>query len=294
MELLSPMFPDWYEISSLYEREQDWDVNDLAGFLTNGTHMLHHLGHGWTSHAIKMSAQDALYLSNEHYFFIYSQTCLAGSFDNWVPGDNYYEQDSFAEGFTSEAEHAAFAVIMNSRYGLGRHNSTDSPGQRYHAAFIQALNNGYCELGRANQLSKQANLWRVDENGMRWIHYEANLIGDPSLAVKGIIPEKEDLSIELIRPTAGTVYVQDVARLEIEFLHRPIIIGPILVQANVTGTAEEVNFYLDGKYMATDKIPPYSWECEVLGQGRHMLTALAIGTNGSTDSHGVEGWFIIG
>ena len=119
-------------------------------------------------------------------FFIYSQTCLAGSFDNWVPGDYYYEWDSFAETFTVEIPHGAFAVILNSRYGLGRYDSTDSPGQRYHLAFIDALfNKDIRELAKANQDSKEVNIWRVNENGMRWIHYQTNLLGDPQVAIKG-------------------------------------------------------------------------------------------------------------
>jgi hypothetical protein len=292
MELLAKMLPDWHEITALYEREHNWDSNDLAEFLSNGTHLLHHLGHGWTNHAMKMSSRDAQYLTNDKLFFIYSQTCLAGSFDNWVPGDNYYEQDSFAEAFTCESEHAAFAVIMNSRYGLGRHNSTDSPGQRYHASFIQALNDGYCELGRGNQRSKDTNLWRVDENGMRWIHYEANLIGDPQLAIKGPFMKGDEISIEVVRPTPGILYFGDAEQLELDFLRRPIIIGPVSVEVATKGNISKVNFYLDGKHMATDDTKPYIWQCEMTTWGCHLITAVAIGRNGGTAGHGVETWSI--
>jgi len=292
MELLTKMIPDWYTVDTLYERDRNWDAIDLANLFANGTHMLHHLGHGWTNYAIKMSAQDAQYLTNELYFFIYSQTCLAGSFDNWIPGDKYYEQDSFAEAFTSEAEYGAFAAILNSRYGLGRHNSTDSPGQRYHAAFINTLSEGYLELGLANQMSKDANVWRVDENGMRWIHYEANLIGDPILAIKGPASHHDEVTVEVLRPTAGTVYIKDVETVTVAFLHRPLIIGPITVETDATGTIEQVDFYLDGMHMATDDKAPYIWKCETSLWGRHMLTAVAVSIDNTTDSHGIEAWFI--
>ncbi|HDS59142.1 MAG TPA: hypothetical protein ENN54_02450, partial [Thermoplasmatales archaeon] len=290
MELLEEMLPDWYTVSTLYERDDHWDAQDLAALLDNGTHMLHHLGHGWTTYAIKMGARDAQYLSNRQYFFIYSQTCLAGSFDNWYPDENYYEQDCFAEAFTVEAEHGAFAAIMNSRYGLGRHNSTDSPGQRYHAAFIQALAQGYRELGRANQLSKHSNLWRVDENGMRWIHYEANLLGDPLLAVKGPESQRERVEVEMVRPAAGTLYIQDEEAGRWARLRRPLILGPVTLEARAEGSVEQVAFYLDGRLLAIDTEAPYTWICEQRGLGRHMLTAVATAPDGTTASHGMEVW----
>ena len=61
-----------------------------------------------------------------------------------------------------------------------------SPGQRYHLAFVDALfNKEIRELAKANQDSKEVNIWRVNENGMRWIHYQTNLLGDPQIAIKG-------------------------------------------------------------------------------------------------------------
>ena len=187
MEEIEPLITEWYTIETWYERDDSWNAEQLMNYLNCDTvHLINHLGHGYTDYALKISTYEAEHLTNDNYFFIYSQTCLAGSFDNWVPGDYYYEHDSFAEMFTVEIPHGAFAVILNSRYGLGRYDSTDSPGQRYHAAFIDALfNKEIRELAKANQASKEINIWRVNENGMRWIHYQTNLLGDPQVAIKG-------------------------------------------------------------------------------------------------------------
>ncbi len=190
MEEIEPLIPEWYTIETFYERDFSWDAEQLVNYLNwDTTHLINHLGHGYTDYALKIRTYEAEYVTNDNYFFIYSQTCLAGSFDNWVPGDYYYEHDSFAEVFTVEIPHGAFAVILNSRYGLGRYDSTDSPGQRYHVAFIDALfNQDMRELAKANQASKEANAWRVNENGMRWIYYQTNLLGDPQVAIKGPEP----------------------------------------------------------------------------------------------------------
>jgi len=187
MEEIELLIPEWYNIETWYERDGSWNAEQLLYYLNQDTvHLINHLGHGYTNYALKISTYEAEHLTNDNYFFIYSQTCLAGSFDNWVPGDYYNEHDSFAEMFTVEIPHGAFAVILNSRYGLGRYDSNDSPGQRYHAAFIDALYNKETrELAKANQASKEINIWRVNENGMRWIHYQTNLLGDPQVAIKG-------------------------------------------------------------------------------------------------------------
>ncbi|MFC1476143.1 hypothetical protein ACFLQW_03985 [Candidatus Zixiibacteriota bacterium] len=39
-------------------------------------------------------------------------------------------------------------------------------------------------MGRANQDSKEDNLYRIDEPAMRWSYYQLNLFGDPTVALK--------------------------------------------------------------------------------------------------------------
>jgi hypothetical protein len=132
-----------------------------------------------------MINSDIITLTNNNYFFIYSQTCLAGSFDNWTPWYGYREEDSAAEHFTVETPHGAFAVIMNSRYGLGSNDTLYSPSQILDESFFKALfTEKIRELGRANHYSKEDHIWHINENGIRWVYYETNLLGDPEVAIK--------------------------------------------------------------------------------------------------------------
>ena len=60
---------------------------------------------------------------------------------------------------------------------------TDGKSQRFIREFWDAV---FCEeikvISRANQDSKEDNLWRIDEKYMRYCYYELNYFGDPSIA----------------------------------------------------------------------------------------------------------------
>jgi hypothetical protein len=146
---------------------------------TDTPHLINHLGHGNVQYGLKMGVNDIASLTNDNYFFVYSQTCLAGSFDN--SGSN----DCAAEYFTVETPHGAFAVIMNARYGLGSENTLVSPSQSLDESFFTAVftENPHA-LGQANHYSKEDHIWHINENGIRWVYYETNLFGDPALRIK--------------------------------------------------------------------------------------------------------------
>lgn len=173
---------DVYEVDRLYDRDwpgNDWPSSELISRIHSGLHVINHLGHGSTGSAMKLSSSTVYNsLTNTEHFFVYSQTCLAGHFDG---------TDCFAEYLNIKTDYSAFAVIMNARYGWGLGNSTDGPSQRFNREFWDAVFNpaeGMPELGRANQDSKEDNLYRIDEGCMRWIYYQENLFGDPTVQVK--------------------------------------------------------------------------------------------------------------
>jgi hypothetical protein len=102
---------------------------------------------------------------------------MAGGFDN---PDNY---DCIAEYYTVKTEHAAIGGIWNARFGLGSNNTLDSPSGAYDISFFKALfEEDIGEMGRASHYSKEDNIPRINENGMRWCYYETNLFGDPELS----------------------------------------------------------------------------------------------------------------
>ena len=165
-----------YDIDKLYDRDwsgNDWPKSEIINRINNDINLINHLGHCNYAYAMKLSSSDVLSLSNTNPCFIYSQGCMAGGFDNG---------DCIAEYFTIKTDNAAFAVIMNARYGYGASYSTDGPSQRYHREFIDAIfGEGKTTIGAANHDSKEDNIYRISENCMRWCFYEINLFGDPAV-----------------------------------------------------------------------------------------------------------------
>jgi len=168
---------DGYNVHRLYERDMSWGKSTIINKINSGYHLLNHLGHGNKNYAMKMYNNDVNSLTNTKYFFVYSQTCNAGWFDNC---------DCFAEEIVAKSSNGAFAAVMNDRYGYGQHYSTDGPSQRYDREFWDAIyGEDKTTLGQANHDSKEDNLYRIDESVMRIIYYETNLFGDPALKVHG-------------------------------------------------------------------------------------------------------------
>jgi len=175
-------FPsDLYNVQTLYERDGAWGKWDLIGKLDEGVHMLNHLGHGASDYAMHLYNSDILNdVHNTDLCFVYSQTCSAGHFDG---------TDCWAETMNIKIDGGAYAVVMNARYGYGEFYSTDGPSQRYDREFWDAVFNPeeeLPELGKANSDSKEDNIYRINEDYMRWCCYELNLFGDPTLAFRQV------------------------------------------------------------------------------------------------------------
>ncbi len=167
-----------YTVDELFERDMSWSQSDLVARIDAGVHFLNHLGHGNVGYAMKLYNSDILNdLTNANLCFVYSQTCLAGHFDN---------ADCWAETMNVKTDRGAFAVIMNARYGWGEYNTTDGVSQRFNREFWDAVfGEDRPELGRANHDSKEDNIYRINEACMRWSAYALNLFGDPSVSLLG-------------------------------------------------------------------------------------------------------------
>ena len=80
-------------------------------------------------------------------------------------------------------------------------------------------------------------------------------------------------SIAILQPEGGVLYVWSRPLIPLTF-NKTIIIGPIVVQAGVTGfNGFEVDFYIDGELKFHDNSAPfeYSWIEPVLGT--YLITA---------------------
>lgn len=193
---------DTYQIDKLYDSpDYEWSKADLVSRMNSEINIINHFGHGnkvgW---AEKIENEDVLTLTNINGSFIYSQACLVGLFDD---GALSY-MDCFAEYLTVKTCNASFAVIMNANYGWGKWNSTDGPSQRFNREFLDSIfNEGVrdsrkSQLGVANQDSKEDNLWRINEDCMRWCYYELNLFGDPQASLKPIPHYDHDVAVDSI------------------------------------------------------------------------------------------------
>ncbi len=172
-------------VALLYDRDwsgNSWPKSEILSRINSGVFQVNHLGHGNTHFALKMIDTDADSLTNTEYCFVYSQACYAGRFD---------DADCFAEHMTIKTGHAAFAVIMNARYGWGVKGGTNGASQHFHRQFIDAV---YGEdvkvISKANQDSKEDNVYRINSACMRWCYYQLNYFGDPALAFYNDIQSK--------------------------------------------------------------------------------------------------------
>ncbi len=170
---------DKYNIDTLYDKDwptQNWPQEEIIKKINRGTQLINHLGHSGYNYNMNVGNRDViLSLTNNETCFIYSQGCEAGDFD-------YPYADCIAEYFTVKTKHGAFAGIWNSEDGFGKSGSTDGPSQRFHREFLDAIfGENITILGKANQDSKEDNLYRINETVMRWCYYELNYFGDPLL-----------------------------------------------------------------------------------------------------------------
>jgi len=210
--------PDLYNVSTLYDldwEEPGWPKSEILSIINDSVHFINHLGHGNNFKIMKLyepvrpldentfvECHDITEnLTNDQYFFGYSQACFSGSFDNKWPeqwGGQYLEYDCITEHLVG-AEHGAFAMIANTRYGLGMVGSTDGPSQNYDREFFDALfGENIRQLGAVNQDAKEDNIGKLGNLGMRYCYFEITLFGDPELSIKDPPLRDHDVKVAAI------------------------------------------------------------------------------------------------
>jgi len=184
---------DEYVITKLYDQDWPdyyWPKTEIIDHITNEFHLINHLGHSSYGYNMRMFNDDVDALNNTQPCFIYSQGCNAGGFDD----PNGY--DSISEHFTVKTTHGAFAGIWNARSGWGVTGSTNGASQRFHRQFWDAVFGEEIPIiGKANQDSKEDNIYRIKSHCMRWCYYQLNLFGDPTLMFypnENLPPDKPD------------------------------------------------------------------------------------------------------
>jgi hypothetical protein len=189
---------DKYEIVTLYDRNNTWPTSEIITLINDGFHVVQHDGHSNYNYNLKLSSSDIDAFTNEKYCFVYSNGCMAGGFDNG---------DCFAEYMTVKTENGAFAGIWNARYGWFWAYSTDGDSQRFAREFWDAVfDENISEISKANQDSKEDNLYIIGRSCIRWCYYQLNLFGDPTLSFIYNKPNKPEKPSGPITGKTGEEY----------------------------------------------------------------------------------------
>lgn len=167
----------WSTVELYDTATSQWTAAQLLAQLNAGPNLVNHLGHSSESYNARLTTTDVAALRNVDPYFIYSQGCMAGSFDT--------VDVSVAEQHVV-GTNGAFAAVMNSRYGWYIPGATPGGSHNFAMAFwTGAIQEGKNRLGEANQYARQTNRFRVGATGMdRWIYMETNLLGDPEAALQ--------------------------------------------------------------------------------------------------------------
>ena len=172
-------FPDYFDKSTLYDRDYDWPTSELVSRINGNVHSINHMGHANTLKVMNMYNSDVDALTNEKYFLGYSQGCYAGAFDDRLSNCSNISSDCVLEHFVTGPS-GAFAFIGNSRYGWGSYSSTNGASQLFDRQFWNGIfGYGFRNIGVANQFSKEMNAGYVYNDYVRFCYYEINLLGDP-------------------------------------------------------------------------------------------------------------------
>lgn len=187
-------FPDNYNKSTLYDRDYanyNWPKSEAISMMNNSPEVINHLGHCNNTTLMKCDVSDIESLTNKEAFFLYTQGCYAGSFDNMDTKDAYSSPDCVAEQLVvSNSVSGAYACIVNSRYGWYSRIGTDGPSQAYNRKFWDAVftnNESSRHVGSMLALSKEYFIDYLQgyttSTAMLFCYYELNLIGDPETSL---------------------------------------------------------------------------------------------------------------
>ncbi len=179
-------------VEKLYQSAGNENPATIIQSLNNGLHLINHNGH---SGFFKMQGGDGWLdttlmdtLNNPgRWGIMYSLGCQAAGFDS----------NCIAEHFVNNPQGGGLAFIGNSRYGWYFPGFPGySPSDIYDNTFFdQLLVQRAASLGQALGFSKADLIPLSQVDGyFRWVNYDLNLLGDPTLAVWASEPESLQIS----------------------------------------------------------------------------------------------------
>ena len=175
--------PSKYDpITKKYQKYGNVSATIAINEMNAGPHIVNHVGHGNTgcfgvgSSGIYRSDADNLENFPKN-FILYTISCYSNAFDS----------NSLSEHFMNNPDGGCVAYIGNSRYGFFSPGEPgEGPSDLYDKEFFNSLfTDNLYHLGETVADSKVAyiSLSQQDGNGMRWLQYAINLLGDPELPI---------------------------------------------------------------------------------------------------------------
>ncbi|MGB2840902.1 MAG: C25 family cysteine peptidase [Halobacteriota archaeon] len=180
--------PEYEPITKKYEMYGNASAAIAISEMNDGPHIVNHVGHGYYGgFSVNgwVSSGDADGLTNSpKNFILYSISCMSNGFDH----------NSVSEHYMNNPDGGTVAYIGNSRYGFFEPGQPgDGPSDLYDQEFFNSIfNDDFYHIGEAVADSKVAytGYSQEDGDGMRWLQYAINLLGDPGLTIWTEIPKK--------------------------------------------------------------------------------------------------------
>ena len=264
-DFISNMFSPYYEVTKLYERDFTASIESTTNQLNLGQHIVNNIGHA-NNHVIGLacsgysqyySESDVDALTNgPRYFLFYSIGCYANAFDDRDPYGNYIG-DAISEHFLNNPNGGAFAFIGNSRYGWYYPGYPgEGPSDLYDKEFFDViLNEDVYNIGRALQNSKEDLAGFANDEIMRWVYYELNLLGDPETPITLTTPEHE-VSVQsfeapdwllpggstVVNATVGNYGTNDETSVAVRFIVDNETVDAATIPFLANGTSAVVSF----------------------------------------------------
>lgn len=174
--------PSWAAYDREYDSESGGHESDVINYINNGHGVTNHcdhcnssiLGVGTHNHGTKLTHTDAVSFQNgSRAGIFYTLGCLPGAFD-------YFS--CWGEGLVTNPTGGAVAFIGNTRYGWYNPGTMDTLSAKYDKKFFEALwSLGQYRVGTTLAVSK--NNYIPNNNYLKYIFMELNVLGDPALPV---------------------------------------------------------------------------------------------------------------
>ncbi|MBN1215476.1 MAG: hypothetical protein JXA99_08520 [Candidatus Lokiarchaeota archaeon] len=184
-------FDQYYNITTLYDRESMWNKEDLIPIINNNIHIITHVGHSNRWYNMRLLYPDDIdRLANSKPFFLYTDGCDVFAYPGYSIGGRYLSSPN-----------AAFAVIGST--GMVEYNgeNTNFASCLLRREFYDAqFGEGILKIGKALLDAKkdfilQKPNWLVGDPSMEHACACLNLFGDPTAV---IIQESEPVDLTFL------------------------------------------------------------------------------------------------